>query len=500
MTVKGNNMLKGRTKIQLFDAATGKEVACHEKSNMVTNAVARLFNGDVYGGLNGTCPVISAGNMFTPIATNALGGIMLWQDAIVEDANTVMPPAVDANTLVGYAGTSYSGNNPLRGSYNISESGVIEGGYRNVWDFNTDRANGTINCVTLTSAGGGHTGFVPSSDGNGMFATPYHFSTARANVTMDSYTQVCGRMVPVTLPKVNTNPEQIVARLADGTLFVRQKSTSSNNTSVFYRVKMRDCTNIGLTADYALPGGASEIVEKSTYEVQYVLPYYLCCADSTYFYTAKKSNSYNLVLTKRLIETGEETETVTLTVPSGYNSIALNYSSTDDTTAMGLLQVFNGKFYLYVGGYLHIFELDGTYVQTFSLHDKVSFASSENVLMYQLNGCLFLNANWESNNGVNVITNGNTGLCITPDNTMTATKLCTDRGDYQSHLVTDFAPNYPFLLAQGYNTRGAVLGVDVGRVETKIFRPYVATINNLAVPIEKTSAQTMKIIYDIYQE
>ena len=493
-------MLKGKTKIQLFDAATGKETACWEKSNMVTNAVSRLFNGDPYGGLNGTCPVISMGNMFTPIATNALGGIMLWQDAIVEDVNAVMPPSVTANTLVGHAGGAYSGTNALRGSYNAAESGQIEGGYRNVWDFNTDRANGTINCVTLTSAGGGNTGFIPSSDGNGMFASPYHFSTSRVNIAMDSNTQVNGRMIPFTLPKVNSNPEQIVARLSDGTLFVRQKSTASNNTSVFYRVKMRDCADIGLVNDYAFPGGAAEIIDKSVYEIQYVLPYYLCCADSTYFYTSKTSGNYNLVVTKRLIETGTEVETVTLTIPSSAHQISLSYSANNDTDAMGLLQLFNGRFYLYVYGYLHIYETDGTYVETYPLHDLISFSNSDYALMYQLNGCLFLNANWELTNGVGPITKGSTGLCVTPDNTMTATKLCTDRGDYQSQLVTDFAPNYPFLLAQGYNNKGSILGVEVGRVETKVFRPYIATINNLSVPIVKTNAQTMKIIYDIYEE
>ena len=493
-------MLKGKTKIQLFDAATGKETACYEKSNMVTNAVSRLFNGDPYGGLNGTCPVISTGNMFTPIATNALGGIMLWQDAIVEDVNAVMPPAVTENTLVGHAGGAYSGNNSLRGSYNVAESGEIEGGYRNVWDFNTDRANGTISCVTLTSAGGGNTGFIPSSDGNGMFSSPYHFSTSRVNVTMDSDTQVNGKMIPVTLPKVNSNPAQIVARLSDGTLFVRQKSTSANSTSVFYRVKMRDCADIGLVNDYSLPGNAAEIIDKSTYEIQYVLPYYLCCVDSTYFYTSKTSGSYNLVVTKRLIETGEEVESVTLVIPSTAKQITLSYSTSNDMNAMGLLQLFNGRFYLYVFGYMHVYETDGTYVETYPLHDLISFSSSDYALMYQLNGCLFLNANWESVNGVGAITAGNTGLCITPDNTMTSTKLCTDRGDYQSQLVTDFAPHYPFLLAQSYNSKGSILGVDVGRVENKIFRPYVATINNLTVPIEKTSAQTMKIIYDIYEE
>lgn len=39
------------------------------------------------------------------------------------------------------------------GTYNENESGIIENGkgYRHVWDFGTDKSNGEISCICLTT-------------------------------------------------------------------------------------------------------------------------------------------------------------------------------------------------------------------------------------------------------------------------------------------------------------------------------------------------------------
>ena len=41
---------------------------------------------------------------------------------------------------------------------------------------------------------------------------------------------------------------------------------------------------------------------------------------------------------------------------------------------------------------------------------------------------------------------------------------------------------------------------DSFRLTPAVMSTYIATINNLEVPIVKTSAQTMKIVYEIYEE
>ena len=496
-------MLKGKTKIQLFDAVTGKETACYEKTNMVTDAVARLLNGDRYGGINGTCPSVSAGNMVTPVATSALGGIMLWGDNITEDVSNIMPPNSAENTLIGHAGTAYSGDNPLRGSYNGAESGVIEGGYRNVWDFNTDRANGTIKCVTLTSAGGGNSGFRPAYDGDGILSSPYHFNPSRIGTTMDNNTQVSGRLVNCTMPKYNSSQlVHFIARLSDGTFFVRQTSPSSNTTSAFYRVKLPDSADISLTADLALPGSGASVIDGSAYELTNIAAPYIFCADSTYFYTGYPTNTRLLTVNKRLITTGEVLETFTLTIPGQYS--AMGFSAATDNNYMyklGHLQVFNEQLCLYADKYIHRYTLDGSYLETVSLNGMLGSSNYTNVYIYQLNGCMFLNSLSESSvTNSSVISAGTNGCCITDRWEITRAVLCRDTGDYQCCAVTDFASHYPFVLVQGFYSKGSILGINTGYAETKLFRPYLATINNLVSPIEKTSAQTMKIIYDIYKE
>ena len=498
-------MLKGKTTIKLFDAVSGKETGSVEKTNMVTSAVSRLLNGDPLGGLNGGCPAVEAGNMVTPVATNAMGGIMLWQDNISEDVNNIMPPSAGTNTLLGHAGGTYSGDNPLRGNYNVAESGEIEGGYRHVWDFNTDRANGNIKCVTLTSAGGGNTGFIPSEDGNGMLCSPYCFSMERAGKGMDSYTQACGRLISFTLPRYAADRAvQLVARLSDGTFFLRQSTADSLLNSIFYRAKIVDSTDIGLVDDLSLPGGCMEIIDKSRYQINGILSAYIFCDDSTYFYTVNSmsANARTYTVKKRLITTGEEVETITLVTPSEYYGYCQLYNS-NGLENRGLFQIFDGCYYIFSYGYLHKFNSSGQWEWTEDLISyNPNYSRAHCAFMYQLDGYLFMNPNTNNigSNNPGPVSGGKNGVCIAPDGTVSKVTNCTDYNDYQPFAVPDFAPQYPFILCQSSESRGNVLGKSTGFTEMKLFRPYLATINNLTVPVQKTTAQTMKIIYEIYKE
>ena len=84
--------------------------------------------------------------------------IMLFDENIEENPEIIFKP-VNVN-IVGHAGSAYSGTNVMRGSYNTNESGEIENGYRHVWDFGTDKANGTIKCLSLTSLNGGNNAYL----------------------------------------------------------------------------------------------------------------------------------------------------------------------------------------------------------------------------------------------------------------------------------------------------------------------------------------------------
>lgn len=137
-------MFKGNTKIELTNIHTGKKEII-EKHNTFTNAIPKLLE---YYTVTG--PNIYSGysdNPFLPLSTVGLSGIYLSSEILDEKTTQVEP-----KTIVGYAGykTDTSGSKYM-GSLNSTESKKLDNGYKYVWDFGTDRANGTISAVGLTS-------------------------------------------------------------------------------------------------------------------------------------------------------------------------------------------------------------------------------------------------------------------------------------------------------------------------------------------------------------
>ena len=172
-------MIKGKSTIQLFDGNTGREVYRAQDENMVTNAVENLLNppGEwVFSGAD----FREVYKNVTPIYSRALGGIMLWKDNLPESAEQILPPpnAVE----VAHAGGAYTGTDISRGSYNATESGKIENGYRHVWDFGTDRGNCTFSAVTLTSLAGGRTGWSYHKDMSPFYDSHYRFNNSDSSM------------------------------------------------------------------------------------------------------------------------------------------------------------------------------------------------------------------------------------------------------------------------------------------------------------------------------
>ena len=145
--------LKGSAVIELTDVRTGhREIVKHD--NLVTTAIDSL--------LNELPPSVlySAGynlnNKLLPVIPNLIGGILLYTNALAEQPS--MHYAPNDNTVVGYSSNEVnSGEDTKRGSLNLTESGVLEdgSGYRFVFDFANTQGNGTIHALSLTSKLGG---------------------------------------------------------------------------------------------------------------------------------------------------------------------------------------------------------------------------------------------------------------------------------------------------------------------------------------------------------
>ena len=123
---------------------------------MITNAISKLLNFATTHAL-GT----SSLDIYTSHWYNLLGGLVLFDTALTEDADAIYPPAGTKPVGYGMSGdtNSYTGVSEW-GIYNTQESDTSATDQKvMVWDFSTSHANGTIASVALTHRNTGLFGF-----------------------------------------------------------------------------------------------------------------------------------------------------------------------------------------------------------------------------------------------------------------------------------------------------------------------------------------------------
>lgn len=158
--------MKGITRIQLFEE--DKEVLNQIDENFFTNCPYNDYTNyieDMFRWLLIDTNTQASSYTTFPSFKDLIAGILLFDNTQSTDINN----SIYNGSLVGCVDTSITNIKKLygiqllteqTGNKNDTESGVISGGYRLVYDFPTDKANGTINCVSLA---GGIRGMVNSS-------------------------------------------------------------------------------------------------------------------------------------------------------------------------------------------------------------------------------------------------------------------------------------------------------------------------------------------------
>ncbi|MEF9961151.1 MAG: hypothetical protein RR755_00735 [Erysipelotrichaceae bacterium] len=148
-------MLNGLMKIEMTDIHTGKTETVLEQ-NMVTNALANIFKPM---GLDKSPDKML--NRMNPYYQTLLGGLLLFDSTIAENADNLYPPS--GVNLIGCASYGEQNNTTgtLRGGFNQTESelNITDRYMKYVYDFTTSQANGTISCVCLTHKNGGYTSY-----------------------------------------------------------------------------------------------------------------------------------------------------------------------------------------------------------------------------------------------------------------------------------------------------------------------------------------------------
>lgn len=121
---------------------------------MVTNACYNLLNGlNPYKALKS---FTDTRDLYHPLLDNCFSGLLLFEQNITEDVNNILLPA--NSKAIGHAASFYYGSDLTQGTLNTTETVDLNNGKRYVWDFPTDRGNGTIRSVGLTSQVGGNMG------------------------------------------------------------------------------------------------------------------------------------------------------------------------------------------------------------------------------------------------------------------------------------------------------------------------------------------------------
>lgn len=465
--------MKGVTTIQLFDAETGSKVFEHSEENMVTNAVSKILspqNEWLYG--NTQINLLGSFATAFPLYQRLFGGVLLFDAVLSEDANNILPFGAAKN--VGYAGGEYAGTNKFRGSYNMNESGEVTDGYRHVWDFGTDKANGSIKSVCLTSVIGGNAGWALPKAGDMNVTSLASVSNFSDGYSIQYMKYIYGK--PLFMKKVVEGQDIEYISLRNGALYSVKEPSISN-------LKLKTALNMG---------GSISTVNAKLGDLKAAPNQYTSPEERMYYMGGKLHHVYStdgaqasLSITHDIYAlTGElESSTVIPTVTSFYG-------------VQGPMFFYKGRYYACTtsnGMELSVYLPDGTLETTIS--------ASEIPQINQQTGLRVTSAVYipQCDSIILVQTNGSTS---SPDYMYTLNADGTLSGFHSARSSS--VPNVVPIPTED-NIAPYCLLTTVGQQSTDhcllylgFWTPYLGTINNLASSITKTSSQTMKIVYSIY--
>ena len=178
-------MIKGKTIIELKNIKTG-EVERYEDHNMVTNALNHLF--EPLGHYKKPDRLFTNSDV-VPYYQNLLGGLLMFDGAIPENAEQLFPPASVRMTACGVYGVQNDTECLARGDFNVTESEVnLEDKYvKYVYDFATSQGNGVIASVALSGKNAGYCAYGAEDATLKMSATGMYFNLT--DITLNFMTQ-----------------------------------------------------------------------------------------------------------------------------------------------------------------------------------------------------------------------------------------------------------------------------------------------------------------------
>ena len=484
-------MLKGTTKIELTDVVMG-EKQIFEKHNLVTNAISNIFQPTL-GHL--ASEEILRG--YIPAYKGLLGGLLLFEEPMPENVNTIYPPA--GNKLIGCGRfeTTNTTANTMLGSYNMSESAydATNKKMKFVYDFGTSQGNGTIASICLTHADAGY-GAYRGDDAVNPFAV-----------------ELCKSCFET--PSSSTNYRDL--RIGKADMYTKATTGSSANTLLFvcdvdtdfaYYLKLASTTNVVI---YKKPMAFKNISLFDNSIVTEVANITLTTSlknnigycfdlkdDALYLFSTEETSS--ITSGKKVYITKIEFNTWAVTQYEIINSTGAVLSATANgsySTGIGCRYCFvhNGYAYLRTNTSPYIVYKvqlggNGEFVQLQGNSGTVEIAP----IMAQDGYVYWHYASGSTSSNRMYISDAESNT-LYKSGVSTLEHYSYNSGGYGRGASPSVVRmrNYPMLAFTS-------AGTTTDRVEYVYFADYLATINNLGTPITKVNTQTMKITYTIQEE
>lgn len=435
---------EGKTIIELKDGKTGKLLQRTEDKNMLTNALTEFYK---QGGITNPS-VFNVQTLRTDALHNLLGGILLLDTALEEDASVIKVPAGVYMTGNGAYQVLNSGNPTELGSWNENESGwQNDGSYKMVWDYTTSQANGTVACVCLTSNYQGRRGIGNKS---GTSNTNAHQMAGYNSITEPA------AMDAVTIG-IHNNVRTVLTRQGAGDTFFDGKSEwtiskyAMPNTQVDIRdgisLRLIESKTVNIPSELKNLTGINngEVTIRQFGELAFIM---LVPAEVRGSYATRYfhfSDSYPIRIAIYDLSTDEVTYYKTLT-PS--------------TTGLAA------------------FDLDaGVYPSALATEDYAVFSKY-----------IFNLSNLTNVDELTGIGEYGTNIWAIADEVAESNEVRIDLSE---------ATWYPVNASSGGHYATLTMEGLLGRDGTKVFRDprYIATINNLEHAVTKDASKTMKVTY-----
>ena len=482
--------IKGHARIELKNIKTGA-VEVYEEDNMITNALDKFCMDFCMLGANAIVTDNSLRN--NPIA-ELMGGLLLLDTALTENAdNYILPGGVKMIGNGAYEVTADGADGVTElGSWSSTESGwTNDGKFRMVWDFSTTQANTpqgkSIACVCLTSANHGYIGEGNLNSTGASRTTKrsdYSHSGTPQEYNIDENTNSLNRILKITatdstVTYVANNNYNYNPTYADQHMSQTGKLKVITQKIPFTRMNLRESyprNNNG--GDVFIPTTETEITLPSAFLTQ--------LGTSTPWLGGKHGNYYYLLAkTIHGLAVGASVQGVKIDLA---NLTATGFTITntlDDTIYMNnnreaCVMFGNGLAavkctYGATQGNLH----EGFFFQNLSNNADTTFVDNTNMTS-NTNYKEHMHEDWCVFNSHKIDFTDRTVLPVNGGDAVTMGAPLV----MENPLIEDFIP-----YNNGYWTPANL----------RLFRctDYLATINNLQEPVQKTAEKTMKVTYTI---